>query len=86
MRPRFIATALCVTLCVLFVAIAVGMSGCQSTLAVQQQCLPMRVYTPQEQAKLREELKGAGPTTRQFVADYLTMRDENRACQAASRG
>ena len=57
------------------------------TVAVRTQCLPMVVYSQEDQATLAKEWKALDPksvTASRFIPDAIKMRDADRACQSVS--
>jgi uncharacterized lipoprotein YmbA len=71
----------------LVLALALILAGCATPGAVVVTCLPLRAYTPAEQDALADAL-AAVPSNSPLVgamADYLAMRDADRACLAGRR-
>lgn len=61
------------------------MASCAATpvpVDVQVSCLPLRAYSPSEQAQLSKELQSQAPDSMVSTAiiDYERMRDADRAC------
>lgn len=46
-------------------------------------CPQLKKYTPEFQAKVADELKNAGPATKQLLSDYGQLRDACRALEAS---
>ena len=62
-----------------------SLAACATTPAVKVVCLPLKSYSPQEQAALGAELAGlpAGSMLARAMIDYEALRDADRACLAA---
>lgn len=61
---------------------ALALAGCGTTTAVKLTCLPLKTYTPQQQALFEAELAALPPGDPLvgLTGDYLAMRDADRAC------
>lgn len=57
-----------------------SLAGCATGVS-EPGCIPLRSYTPAEQAAMADELDRLGPAsmTGRFLADYATLRDGLRA-------
>lgn len=60
---------------------AMSISGCATANFDARVCPHEAVYTRDQQVKLADELKAAGPMTRQAIKDYGKLRDKARACR-----
>jgi hypothetical protein len=73
------------------ILIAVALAACHTTdVAVAKRCVPLKPYTPAEQAAVADQLDKLAQADPAFVGspvagmitDYKAMRDADRACIA----
>lgn len=71
------------TLCLLStVTLTPLLTGCDEA-TFRYLCPQLKKYTPEFQTKVADELKNAGPATKQLLSDYGQLRDACRALEAA---
>ena len=58
------------------------LTGCDEA-TFRYLCPQLKKYSPEFQAKVADELKNAGPATKQLLSDYGQLRDACRAIEAA---
>lgn len=58
-------------------------SGCETAVFDARACPTEKTYTKQQQIKIAEELKKAGPALQGAIVDYGKLRDKARACRRA---
>ena len=66
----------------LAIAACAILAACGSTTAVKVQCIPLTTITPAQMTAVADEI-AAAPTAAVFplfVADWVRMRDADRAC------
>jgi hypothetical protein len=75
MRPALAATGLLALL-----------AACQTPSPPRVTCLPLKAYTPAQEAALAVQLAALPPGSElvQALIDYQVLRDADRACLAAS--
>lgn len=78
MRDRTLRSAK-LTMCLLsIVTLTAFQSGCDAE-TFKYVCPALKKYTPEFQAKVADELRNAGPNTKQLLSDYGQLRDACRA-------
>lgn len=62
--------------------LALALVACTAAVDIQTVCLPLRTYSPAEQAQLKAEYDAlaAKAFLRTVIQDYLAMRDADKAC------
>jgi hypothetical protein len=76
---------------IIFGLTAAILSACAGTtppLATTQVCLPLKTYTPEQQAAVSAALKAlpSDSPLPEFIGDFGAMRAADRACLASSKG
>lgn len=89
MAPGIRSTLVAIGLVTVFVMI-LALASCSTptpTVDLKVNCLPMRVYSPEEQARAAAELSAlkADSVLAGFMTDYATLRTANRACMAVGK-
>ena len=68
--------------CLSIVTLTPLLTGCDEA-TFRYLCPALKKYTPEFQAAVAEELRNAGPKTKQLLSDYGQLRDACRALDAA---
>lgn len=70
------------TMCLLsIVTLTAFQSGCDAE-TFRYLCPALKKYSAEFQTKVADELKNAGPATKQLISDYGQLRDACRAMEA----